>query len=266
VPQPRASVVIRTKDEAEHLGGVLDVLMSQTVRRDELEIIVVDSGSTDGTIAIASRPGIRVIEIPAEIFTYGRALNLGCEAAHGAVLVSLSGHAYPPDAGWVERLLGHFDDERVACATGAGVGPAGEPLTGPVLQSAELAGRYPFWGYSNAAGGFRAELWRQRPFREDMPGVEDKDWAWHWLHHGRLVALDPALNTIHDHSREPPLSAYRRARSEWRGFAMFLDVPPAGLGELAKKGWSNPDWKLRIHPGTWAGLLGQYLERRAGGP
>ena len=39
------------------------------------------------------------------------------------------------------------------------------------------AAGYPRWGYSNAAGAFRAELWRERHFREDLPGAEDKEWA-----------------------------------------------------------------------------------------
>lgn len=263
MPQPRVSVVIRTKDEAEHLGGVLDVLASQTLA-EATETIVVDSGSADGTVAIAAGRGAHVIEIEPERFTFGRALNIGAAAAAAPIVVALSGHAYPPDAGWLERMLAHFEDGRVACATGAGVGPTGEPLDGPLLQDAALARAHPFFGYSNAAGGFRAELWRERPFREDMPGSEDKEWAWHWMQHGRLVALDPALNTRHDHSRDPALSSYRRARREWRGFAMYLDdLPRARATDLLREGWSNPDWRLRVRPSTWAALLGQYLERRA---
>jgi rhamnosyltransferase len=266
VREPRVSVVIRTKDEARDLGAVLDVLARQSVGRDGVEVVVVDSGSADATVSIAAAAGARVIEIASDSFNFGGALNTGCAATSAPVIVSLSGHAYPPDGGWLERMLGHFEDERVACATGAGAGPTGEPLAGPLLQDDVLAERHPFWGYSNAAGAFRADLWRERPFRDDMPGVEDKEWALHWLRRGRLAVLDPELNTAHDHSRDPALARYRRARREWRGFGMFLDVPPASARELVARGLTDPDRRLRVRPGTWAGLLGEYLERRSGRP
>ncbi|MDQ3936532.1 MAG: glycosyltransferase [Actinomycetota bacterium] len=259
---PRVSIVIRTKDEAEHLGGVLDSLERQTVRAPEAETILVDSGSTDDTVAIARRHGARIIEIAPEEFTFGRALNIGSEAAAAPVIVALSGHAYPPDDAWLERMLGWFEDERVACATGAGNTPAGEPLTEPILQDEALVRRHPYWGFSNAAGGYRTDLWRERPFREDMPGTEDKEWAWHWLTRGRLVAIDPTLATDHDHTRDHPLDTYRRARREWRGFRMYLDVPPLTVRELLDRQRTNDDWKLRIHPSVWASLAGEYVERR----
>ncbi|HEX8742426.1 MAG TPA: glycosyltransferase [Thermoleophilaceae bacterium] len=262
MPEPRVSVVIRTKDEARDLGGVLESLDAQTVGRDDVETIVVDSGSADGTVAIARERGARVIEIAPESFTFGGALNTGAEAARAAVILALSGHAYLPDDAWLERLLAHFEDERVACATGAGDGPDGAALTEPVLQDAELARRNPYWGYSNAAGAFRAGLWRERPFREDMPGTEDKEWAWHWLMRGRVVAIDPRLITHHDHSHDPPADCYRRAHREWVGFGMYLDVGPAGVGEIVRKGLANPYWKMRLHPSAWAALAGEYAARR----
>ena len=49
------------------------------------------------------------------------------------------------------------------------------------------------WGFANGAGAFRAELWRERPFREDLPGCEDKEWALHWLDRGYGCLIDPAL-------------------------------------------------------------------------
>src|SRR5207249_4092205 len=73
---PLASVVIRTKDEAASIGRLLEILRSQTIA-DRLELIVVDSGSTDGTVDIAREHGVQPIEIPAESFTFGGSLNAG---------------------------------------------------------------------------------------------------------------------------------------------------------------------------------------------
>src|SRR5947207_3284777 len=79
---------------------------------------------------------------------------------------------------------------------------------------------------ANEAGAFRADLWRERPFREDMPGTEDKEWAWHWLERGHVVVVDPSFATEHSHRDEGPLAVYRRSRDVWRGFAMYLDLDP----------------------------------------
>jgi len=263
--RPQVSVVIRTKDEGKDLGGVLDVLAAQSVRPPFAETIVMDSGSRDDTVAIARAHGVQVIEIPPETFTYGRGLNIGSAVATAPVIVALSGHAYPRDHEWLARLLRHFEDERVACASGAGRDPLGNQLTRPLLQDFELARRHPIFGYSNAAGGYRADLWRERPFREDMPYAEDKEWALHWMSRGRLAALDPALITDHDHTFDPPSACYRRAREAWRGNAMYIDVPPIGVRELVKDGLRGLSPKQRIHPSVWAALLGQYLERRRPG-
>jgi rhamnosyltransferase len=256
-------IVIRAKDEAATIGETLARLRTQTLA-DEAEIVVVDSGSRDATAAIARHAGARVIEIPAESFTYGGALNTGCEDAGTPLAVALSAHAPPADARWLERLLEPFDDERVACACGYSVGPDGAPLGARVVQDLALARAHPFWGYSNSAGAFRTDLWRARPFREDMPGTEDKEWAWHWLHEGRLVVIDPSFAVRHsDHREDGPRLTYARSRNVWRGFAMYLDLEPYTLGNLARDWWTELDGypsNLRARLG-WrraAKLLGRF--------
>jgi rhamnosyltransferase len=263
---PAVSVVIRTKDEAASIGRLLDILASQQVDGGS-EVIVVDSGSTDGTPDIARERVTTMIEIPASAFTFGRALNLGADAATAPVVVALSAHAFPYDDGWLARMLAHFQDDRVACATGAMAGPDDAPLHGPVSQDFAMAQRNPFWGYSNAAGAFRRDLWRQRPFLEELPGTEDKEWAWHWLSRGHLAILDPALVVDHSHARDPLADCYRRAQREWIGFATYLDLEPLTLLGLVRAWWSEPgfhvsQWRARADPWRLAALVGQWTGRR----
>jgi len=260
----QASIVIRARDEAAGIGRTLDRLAEQTA---DHEVIVVDSGSRDATVPIARDHGARVIELAPERFTYGRALNAGCAEAGAPVIVALSAHAVPPDGRWLDRVLAWFDEAKVACVYGEPRGQDGVPLRGAVTQDAEMLGRNPFWGYSNSAGGFRAELWRERPFREDMPGTEDREWSRWALQQGLVCVLDPALAVEHDHSREALRACFRRYEREHRGFAMFLDLPPYRARDALAEWWRGPHWhrsnlRARLDPRRMARLAGKWRGRR----
>ena len=71
------SIIIRTFNEAKHLGRVLQKIDRQHGRDDDREVLVVDSGSTDDTLAIAKSHGARVLHIPRAEFSFGRSLNRG---------------------------------------------------------------------------------------------------------------------------------------------------------------------------------------------
>ena len=260
----RVSVVVRAKNEAADIGRTLGLVRSQTV---ESQLIVVDSGSTDGTVQIARDHGAEVIQIQAAEFTFGGALNLGTDATTAPVVVALSAHAFPADERWLERMLEPFEDERTACASGARFGPDGSPIDGLLVQDRALAERHPHWGYSNAAGAFRRELWRQYPFRPEMPGTEDKEWAWHWLHNGYTAAFGPGLSVDHDHTKDPLRETWVRTTREWRGYGMYLPLRPYPVGEAlrdwraAARGHRHPINILRES----VAVAGQWwIRRRAG--
>jgi rhamnosyltransferase len=268
--RPEVSVVIRSKDEERGIGRTLDLIASQEVSA-EVEVIVVDSGSTDRTVAIARDRGASVLEIPAASFTYGGALNDGCAAAAGEVLVALSAHAYPTDPSWLRNMLGAFEDPSVACASGMTHDQHGDPLGSTVLQDAALARMHPDWGYSNAAGGFRADLWRQRGFRTDMPASEDKEWALHWLDRGHRVALGPDLVVEHDHSKDRIREQFDRARRDVIGVSMaFGPPPPYPLRDVLRDWWRERDSyrsaaRARLSHRRAARLAGTYMGHRRPG-
>ncbi len=259
-------MVIRARDEAGAIGGVLDRLAAQTLVP---EVIVVDSGSRDGTLAeVRRRPAVRLLELAPGDFTFGRALNLGAAAASAPVIVALSAHALPPDEGWVARMAAWFEDPRVACAFGEAVGPGFRPLPGPFRQDAAHARAHPYWGYGNGSGGFRAALWREAPFREDMPGAEDREWAIRVLaEHDAVCVLDPSLAVHHDHSRDPLRACFERYSREARGFGMFLDVPPYPVRDALREWWSDQGGhrsraRARLDPRRMARLAGKWHGRR----
>ena len=252
----RASVVIRVRDEAESLRRLLGILASQTA---EHEVVVVDNASRDGSGDVARAAGAEVVGLGD--FTFGRALNVGTAACASEVVVALSAHAFPRDAGWLERMAAALDETRVACAFGTTHDFAGQPLTGPLDQDAALAEAHPYWGYSNGAGAFRRSLWAQRPFREDLPGSEDLDWAlWALREHGLVCRLDPALAVDHDHSRDGVRASFVRYAREARGLAMAREMPRYRVLHdwWTDQGWHRSKLRARLDPWRMARLAGRW--------
>jgi len=259
------SVVIRCKDEAPAIGRVLELLAAQT---QTPQVVVVDSGSTDGTLDIVRRHGVdELVEIAPESFTYGGALNTGTERATEEVVVALSAHSFPKDDGWLTRMADAMADGTVACASGQGTGPDGAPLHDRLVQDRALAEAHPLWGYSSHAGAFRRSLWVQRPFRADMLFSEDKEWAWHWLQQGHVAVLGPDLTVDHSHNDDPAREQYRRAFLQWSQLRAFTDVPRLPLPELTRRWWTDREfydnpWRARLSPKRLARLSGEYAGRR----
>ncbi|MFH0856635.1 MAG: glycosyltransferase family A protein, partial [bacterium] len=111
---PLVSIIIRTKNEAKHLGDLLEMLKKQTYT--DLEIILVDSGSTDGTLEIAKKYGVRIIKIRPEDFTFPYASNIGAENAQGKYLVYISGHCLPLSEKWIEDGVRIMENDFVSAA------------------------------------------------------------------------------------------------------------------------------------------------------
>jgi glycosyltransferase involved in cell wall biosynthesis len=261
------SVIIRARDEAAALARCLDALHAQA-GLSALEVIYVDAGSRDGSTRLAAQRGARVIALDA--FSFGDALNQGAQQASHEVIVALSAHAGLPGDRWlVHAVQALTKNPGLACASGDFYGPDGEPLRAAVCQDAALARRRPEWGYANGAGAFRARLWRERPFRADLPGGEDKEWALHWLERGYGCLIDPALAVAHDHTHDPLKAIYHRARREAQGYAAFLDRGPQSVAQLARTWWSDLRFydsglRARLSPRRAARLLGDHAGRRAG--
>jgi len=134
-----------------------------------------------------------------------------------------------------------------------------------------LARRCPQWGYANGAGAFRAALWRERPFRAELPAVEDKEWALYWLDRGYACLIDPGLAVAHDHAHDPLAAIYRRARREAQGYGAFLDRGPQSAAGLAREWWRDTRFydsaaRARLSPRRTARLLGDHAGRRRAGP
>ena len=102
----KVTIVFRALNEAKWFGQALEACKAQRLDPNiELELVLVDSGSTDDTIKIAQLHECQIFHISKSEFTFGRSLNIGCEGATGDVLVFISAHCIPADENWLKSLV-----------------------------------------------------------------------------------------------------------------------------------------------------------------
>jgi rhamnosyltransferase len=220
--RPTCSVIVRAYNEEEHIGKLLAGIMEQTVPPDE--IVLVDSGSTDATLAIASRFPTKIVSIRPEDFTFGRSLNLGCQNATGDILVIVSAHVYPVYPDWLEKLTAPFEIPEVAVAYGRQRGDGGTRYSEEQIfaklypPQSDLDQSHPFCNNANAA--IRRDLWKEHPYDEDLPGLEDLEWAVWAREQGKQVAYVAEAEIVHLHN-ETFLKVYNRYRREAIGLKVI---------------------------------------------
>ena len=212
---PAISLIIRCYNEAEHLGKLLHGIAAQSIQ--DYEIILVDSGSTDGTVELAEEFGVEQIEyIDPEEFSFGRALNYGCQAASGEYLVIASAHVYPRHTDWLSQLLDKFEDN-VALVYGKQRGNeittfAENQVFKQWFPDDDITRQtHPFCNNANAA--IRRELWEQYRYNEQLTGLEDVDWAKRVQADGYDISYASEAEVIHVHD-ENPREIFNRYRRE----------------------------------------------------
>lgn len=175
----QCSLIVRAFNEERHIGRLLEGVRRQTVQ--DVEIILVDSGSTDATAAIAARYGAQVVHIPPAEFTFGRSLNLGIAAATRGLVAIASAHVYPVYPDWLERLLTLFSDQKVALTYGKQRGDSHSKFSEQQIfarwfpEVSNPRQEHPFCNNANAA--LRRSVWQVHPYDEMLTGLEDLAWA-----------------------------------------------------------------------------------------
>ena len=210
----KTSIVIRSYNEDEHIERLLLGISSQSVRPHE--VILVDSGSTDGTIEIARRYGTKIVSIAKEEFTFGRALNLGCATASGDILVFASAHVYPTFDTWLSLLTKPFSNNKVVLSYGRQRGA----LRNKFSEHQIFAQWFPeesvvpqkTYFCNNANCAIRRSAWEVQPYDESLTGLEDLAWAKEAQARGGLIAYiaDAEIVHVHDETWEQVQNRYRR--------------------------------------------------------
>ncbi len=199
---PLVSIIIRCYNEEEHIGRLLGGIFEQSIKN--VQVIIVDSGSTDRTLSIASNFPAVIYNISPEEFSFGRALNIGCAAATGEFVAMASAHVYPKHRRWLEYLLAPFQDARIALAYGKQRGNRHTTYSEHRIfckwypEASVSVQKSPFCNNANAA--IRRSLWKQIPYNEEVTGLEDLEWAKRVIQSGYYLAYVAEADVIHVHN------------------------------------------------------------------
>lgn len=204
----KCSLIIRSFNEERHIGRLLDGVHKQNLEDQiELEIIVVDSGSTDSTLSIAKFMGAIIVTLPKEEFSFGKALNLGCQKATGEILIFASAHVYPVYDDWIKKLIEPFEEDSIALVYGRQIGNENTHFSEHQIFSKWFPSKSnynqttPFCNNANCA--IKKSLWEKVRYDEQITGLEDLAWASIIMKKGyKIVYLAEAV-IVHVHEETP---------------------------------------------------------------
>ncbi len=211
---PVVSIIIPCYNEASTIRLLLEAVYAQTYPREDMEVVIADGQSTDGTRAEVSafeagHPDLllRVVDNPRR--SIPAALNRAIQAARGEYLLRLDAHCVPqPD--YVERSLAAL---RQGLGDNVGgvwlIRPGGE---GWMARAIALTAAHPLgvgdarYRYATQAGladtvpfgAFSVELIRRiGPFDETLLTNEDYEFNTRIRQSGGRVWLDPAIRSVY---------------------------------------------------------------------
>jgi len=245
--RPLATVAILTYNGETYLERILVAVLAQQVE-GEVEVLVLDSGSTDSTLDIVARyPTVRLHQIPNSEFGHGKTRNLAASLAKGEFVAFLTHDAIPTDDLWLAHMLGPFAlNDRVVAVAGRQI-PRADCFP---LQKYEIAGLFENLGsvagttlyeadvsvppkyeylvgfFSDVSASVRRDfLVNTLPYR-DVPYAEDQLFGKDLIQAGYVKAY-AALATV-EHSNDLTLGEYgKRIFDETVGLRRIgFDIPP----------------------------------------
>ncbi|WP_051470954.1 glycosyltransferase family 2 protein, partial [Patulibacter minatonensis] len=271
-----ASVAIPVKNGGSRLMDVLAALADQD--GPPAELVVVDSGSTDGSDRAAEAAGARVVRIPPGEFGHGRTRNLLMRETTGDVVLFLTQDAVPASRSWRRTMVAAFDlapDVALACGPyrpmpGASPtttreltemfasmsGPAGVPVLFRQADVPDPLRPSPATFHTDANGAVLRSAWERTPFR-DVAYAEDQLLALDLLRAGHSRAFVPAAAVEHSHDY-PFGERFRRLFDEFRALHEVYGLrtaaaPRAVLGGIRRETGRDRAW-VRLHGGSRAAV------------
>lgn len=262
------SIVIRVKDAAWDLDRCLSGLARQMrPRGTEMEIVIVDNDSQDGSRAVAERFGAVVVPISQAEFSWGRALNRGIARARGDIVLLLSSDVTPADDHWLERMIEPFVEPDVAIVYGRQLPYPNAPVDERVRLKRTFGEQPIVWDErhavqdtgrglvaSNACAAIRRTLWKDHPYDEQTSGGEEGPFTRQVLQRGFRCLYWPSARVCHSHRDTP----WKFACREWEILYKNLVYAGARLNKRSLLRWWAGVAKRRLINCMRAGVPAYY--------
>ncbi len=270
------SIVIRARNEEANIGRLLYGISQQTHQNSE--IILVDSGSTDATLTVASQYPVKIIHIQPENFTFGRSLNQGIAAASGDIVVIISAHCYPVFPDWLELLVKPLENDEYALSYGKQRGGESNYYSEHQFfkkyfpDNSVMEQGHPYSHNANAA--IKRDIWQVHPYNENLTGLEDLAWSSWVMESGYSIAYVAEAEIIHSH-KENMRQVHNRYKREAIALKQilpnstfnFMDFTKSWIGNvfrdlrqakrencLGQHWWSILRFRLMQQWGTYQGF------------
>jgi len=213
---PLISIIIRAYNEEKHIKKLLEKIFNQDIK-ESFEVIVVDSGSVDKTLKIASSYPVKITHISPKEFSFGRSLNKGIKESKGDYLVFISAHCYPNRRDWLRNIIKPFNDKKSGLVYGKQRGNhltkfSEQQIFFKLFPEKSIPDqKIPFCNNANIA--ICRSLWKRIPYDETLTGLEDLDWANKILRLGYHIFYNSEAEIIHIHE-ESYSKIFRRYERE----------------------------------------------------
>jgi rhamnosyltransferase len=275
-PLPSAvSVVMRSFNEAWAIGDTIRQLFAQDFAGD-IELIVIDSGSSDGSLEIIqAAKSAQLIQIPPGSYVPGVVLNQGARAAAHEWIIYLNADATPVGTSWLSELL-------APGLASANFGAAfSRQIARPDCQAVFAHDYERCFGPNRVSAAWdhffsmvscvtRREVLDRHPIREDLQYAEDDEWTRRLVQHGLDIRFAPASVVMHSHNYTLRQS-YKRAFGDAKAMAAAgtSDGSAGVFAGWCADAWRDANWCLRQHrlgglPHALGVRLAQRLGRRDG--
>jgi glycosyltransferase involved in cell wall biosynthesis len=223
---PRVSIVIPAKNEAENIGACLDSIFAINYNSSAYEVIVVDNGSEDSTVQIATEKGAQILTIPNVNISALR--NLGTRHAQGDIVAFIDADCTVA-LDWLAQAEKYFDDEQIVCFGSAPNIPARftwVQATWFLVRKRQELITDVLWLESMNMFVQKAIFNKVGGFDETLMTCEDVDLSYRISTYGRIVS-DQNIQSVH-HGEAHDITTFFRKEC-WRGKSNYRGLRQHGL-------------------------------------
>ena len=258
-----ASIIVLTKNAGQNFPALLQRLFAQKFQ-GSYEVLVIDSGSTDATLAAAQQHPVKITAIMPQQFHHGKTRNLGASLAAGKYLVYITQDALPQSNTWLQKLIDAFNNPLVAMV-------CGRQLSWETTKPPEKFFYYYFFPsfkiavtgddpdyfrdnmfISNVNSALRKDIWQQFEFSKTALLGEDKEFAKRILSRGWHIVYQPEAVVYHAHNHSIA-SIFRRGVQAGIALRQGVAGLPQSRGNIITKGLNY--WKEECNYLKTAGYL-----------